>query len=85
MHELHHNKTCFMSSSKVIGYTYNGGNSTILLLASLLDGGQLLKERICSCWSKFFPVRVDPVLEGRHCLGKQTGRLKNLFVLKLTV
>ena len=29
------------------------------LFASLLIGDQLLKERICSFWSKFFPLRAD--------------------------
>ena len=24
-----------------------------------LDGGQLSEERVCSCWSKFFPLRAD--------------------------
>ena len=31
--------------------------------AMLLNRGQLLKERICSYRSKFFPVRVDPILK----------------------
>ena len=30
-------------------------------LASLHNKDQLLKERICSCRSKFFPSRVDPI------------------------
>ena len=34
--------------------------------------GQLVKERICSCRSKFFSVRVGPRLEGFCCQGKQT-------------
>ena len=28
-------------------------------LVSMADGGQLLKERICSPRSKFFPIRED--------------------------
>ena len=32
-------------------------------LSSQKRGGQLLKERLCSLKSKFFPLRVDPVLE----------------------
>ena len=34
---------------------------TVLYFASLLWRGQLLKERICSLRSKFFPLRVDPI------------------------
>ena len=29
-----------------------------------LNGGQPLKERICSLRSKFFPLKVDPILDG---------------------
>ena len=35
--------------------------------------GQLLKERIGSFQSEFLPFRVDPILEGLHMPGKQTG------------
>ena len=34
---------------------------------------QLLQKRICSFRSKFFTLRVDPILEGPCCIGKQTG------------
>ena len=40
-------------------------------IAFLLSEGQLLKERICSSRSKFFPIRVDPFLS---CLYEGTGR-----------
>ena len=30
----------------------------------LFSFGQLLKKRICSSWSKFFPIRVDLFWEG---------------------
>ena len=33
---------------KVTGYVFRGSNSVILVFASLLKRGQLLKERICS-------------------------------------
>ena len=35
--------------------------AALLFFASLLSWGQLLKERICSSRSKFFPYRVDPM------------------------
>ena len=35
--------------------------STTTGFASLLTMGQLLKERICSFRSKFFPSRADPI------------------------
>ena len=44
--------------------------------------GQLLKERICSHWSKFFPLRVDSILGRLHLPGKQTGSLANCLPLK---
>ena len=46
-------------------YFFMGNNFCDLLFAPLDDTdfpklGPLLKERICSKWSKFFPFRVDP-------------------------
>ena len=43
------------------GYTFRGSNSAIFIFASILNGSQLLKERICSTWSKFFLLKVDPL------------------------
>ena len=40
--------------------TFRGSNSTILL-PHFSVGVKLLKERICSSRSKFFPLRVDPI------------------------
>ena len=51
-------------------------------LASLLNVGLLLKERICSSRSKFFPLRVDPSLKGFCCLEKQTGSHKSCLLKK---
>ena len=34
------------------------------MFASLLNGYQFLKERFCSPGSKFFPLSIDPLLEG---------------------
>ena len=42
-------------------------------LALLFNGDQLLKERICSSCSIFFPSRVDPILARLRPLGKETG------------
>ena len=41
-----------------------GTPSASLNFASLLNRGHLLKKRICSPRSKFFPLRVDPTLKG---------------------
>ena len=51
-----------------------GRHSAICIFGALLNRWQLLKERICFCRSKFFPLRVDPLLEGLHPPGKQ-GRV----------
>ena len=68
---------------KVNGYTFRGSNSFILFFfASHLFRGQHLKERICSPRSKFFPLRVDPILKGLHCPGKQTGSHKSRLPLQ---
>ena len=37
----------------------NKSNSAILIFASFLRGSQLLKEKICSYKSNFFPIRSD--------------------------
>ena len=42
--------------------------------------GQLVKERICSSKYKFFPSRVDPIVEGLQLPGKQTGSYLFPFV-----
>ena len=34
------------------------------LVGSLVKEGQLLKERICSCWSKFLLLRVERIRKG---------------------
>ena len=44
-----------------------------------INGGQLFKERICSSRSKFFPLRVDPILEELCCPWKQSGSHKSCF------
>ena len=54
-----------------------GSNSAIFIFVSLLNGDQHLKERICSFWSKFFPLKVDSILEELNHPEKQTGRYKS--------
>ena len=67
---------------KVNGYTFKGSNSVIFIVASHINGGHLIKVKICSHRSKFFPLRVDPIL-GRLCPpGKQTGSHENCLPLK---
>ena len=48
-------------------------------LSSHLIGGQLLRVRICSRGSKFFPLRVDRLLEGFRPSDKQTGSHLSCF------
>ena len=50
--------TCF-KAFKVYGYTFRGSNSASFIFASLLNKGQLSKERICSSGSQFFLLRVN--------------------------
>ena len=52
----------FFKFGLVKGHIFRGSNSAIFIFAFLLTRDQLLKERICSGRSKFFPLRVDPNL-----------------------
>ena len=45
-------------------YTNRGGNCVIFIFTSSINWGQHLKDRICSSGSKFFSLRVHPILEG---------------------
>ena len=61
-------------------WVYFPGELTPLFhFASLIYKGQLLKERICSSRSKFFPRRVTLFLDWLRFHGKQTGIPKKLF------
>ena len=65
----------------------NGNNNCDFLLASLDDvsvpiWGQLLKERICSFRSKFFPSRVDSIEKGANM---KTTDLLPLQVYLITI
>ena len=63
-------------------FTFKDNNSAVFIFASLLNGGQLLKERICSCGSKFFPLREDPIFAGHYHPGTQIGSHKSCFPLQ---
>ena len=73
------------NSVKGNGFYFKGSKSSIFCLASLLSRGPLLKIRICSFRSKFFPLKVDPILEELCSSHKQTGSHKSYFPLKTTV
>ena len=75
-----------MLSSDILqmnGYSVRGSNSAISCFVPLFNIGQLLKERICSYRSKFFPLRVDLLLERLHLQGKQTGSQETYFPCKM--
>ena len=42
-------------------YTFRENKSSASILASIFYGGQLLKGRVCSSWSKSFPLGVDSI------------------------
>ena len=56
---------------KVNGYTLKGNNSVIFIVACHIPLGHLIKERICSSRSKFFPLRVDPILGRLRPIGNR--------------
>ena len=64
---------------KVNGDTCRRSNST--RFASLLSRGQLLKRRICSSKSKFFPLRSDFFQKPLHHSEKQTEVHINYSIL----
>ena len=82
-------QTLHMYRMEVKKYTFRGSNSTIFMFAFLGNkgglerggeirgGGYLLKERICSFRSRFFPLRENSLLEGFCHPGKQTGNHKS--------
>ena len=63
------------------GDTFRVSNPAISLCGFCLNWGQLLKERICSKKSKFFPLKVDPILEGLSCPWKQTNKVTKIASL----
>ena len=63
-------------------YTSRGSNLAIFIFAFISNGGHLLKQIICSSGSKFFPLRVTPILEGLHLPRKHIGTHKNCSPLK---
>ena len=64
-------------------YNFRANNSAIFIFVSPLNRGQLLQERICSSWSKFFLLRVDPFLEPFHHPRIQTGVTKVVSLSKM--
>ena len=60
-------------------FFHNLGTWTVFIFVHLLNGFQLLKERIFFCRRKFFLLRVDPPLEGFCCPGKQNKKFKKLY------
>ena len=68
-------------SGLINGYTFRGTELSNFIIASLFHADQLLKERICSQRSKFFPLRVDPFLKRLRCQGKHTGNHESCFSL----
>ena len=67
-------------SSKASEYSFKDYNCSIHVCLSS-QWGKLLKERICSCRSKFFLLRVSPIVERLHCPGNQTGTCQNCLHL----
>ena len=61
--------------------TLSGEIIAIVIFVSLLNNGLLLKERICSHRSKFFPLSVDFIVEQLGHQGKQTGSHKSCLSL----
>ena len=57
--------------------TLSGEATVIFIVASNINGGHLIKKRICSNRSKFFPLREDPFLR-RLCL-----KVSNQVVTKI--
>ena len=56
----------------------------IFSFVSVAKWGQLLKERICSWWSKFFLVRVYPIFKVFFFSFREGyEKLKNLFYMYL--
>ena len=50
-------------------------------LSSISLGVNSLRKEFAPM-SKFFPLRVDPIMKRLHCPGKQTGSHKSCFPLQ---
>ena len=57
--------------------------SFFFIFISHLISGQLIKKRVGSPRSKVFPLRIDPMLKGLHCPGKQKGSDKRRYCTNL--
>ena len=62
-----------MKVGKLNGYIFRGSNSSIVILASLLNRDQLFKEKIGSPGCKFFSIRSRPVF-GRGLSSSEANR-----------
>ena len=62
-------------------YTFRESNSAILISASILKG-PTLEEKNLLLRSKFFPLRIDLVLQELHSQQKQTGSQENCSICK---
>ena len=70
-----------LAGIKVNGYTLRGSNSVIFIVASYINWGHLIKERICSIGANS-TFKSRPLL-GKLCPpGKQTGSHENCLSLK---
>ena len=67
------------NKSKDDWYTFRANTSTFSYFASLLNGDQHLKERICFSRSNVFTLRVDPILKGLHCAGECTSSQERCY------
>ena len=61
---------------------FQENSSVNYIFSFLFNKTQLLKERVCSSWSKFFPLRVDSILDGHSCPGAQIGSHKSFSFVK---
>lgn len=68
-----------ISHKKQNVYIYRWSNSFHFHFHRPSNCGQILKERICFFWSKFFPFKLDPVMKGLYYPRKETGTHKSFF------
>ena len=67
---------------KVNACTFRGSNSVIFIVASHINRGHIIKERICCRRGKLILLRVEPILGRLRPPGKQTGGHENCLSLK---
>ena len=62
------------------GYTFRGNNCHFYICFYLKEG-LILKEKNLLLWSKFFPLRVNPILGGLCQLREQTQEVTKVCFL----